>query len=151
MYIYAYIWWWCSVAKSCPTLSDPMDCSTSGFPVLHYLLVFAQIHIHWVSDNISSSATLFFCLQSFPASESFSVSQFFISVGRSIGASAPASVLLMNIQSWLPLGLTGLTSLQSKRLSRIFSNTTVQNHQFFSTHPSLWSNSHVHTWLLEKS
>ena len=68
-----------------------------------------------------------------------------------IGASASASVLPMNIQDWFPLGLTGLTSLQSKGLSRVFSNTTVQKHQFFGTQLSLWSNSHIHTWLLKKS
>ena len=74
--------------------------------------------------------------------------QLFTSSGQSIGASA--SVLSMNIQGWFPLGLTGLISLLSKGLSRVFSNTTVQKHQFFSTQPSLWSNFHIHTWLLEK-
>ena len=86
------------------------------------------------------------CLQSFPASGSFSMSQFLISHGQSIGASA--SILPMNIQGWFPLGLTGLVSLQSKGLSTVFSNTTVQKHQFFSAQFSLWSNSHSHTWLL---
>ena len=80
--------------------------------------------------------------QSFPASGSFPVSQFFTSGGQSIGVSASASVLPMNIQDWFPLGLTGLISLQSKGLSRVFSNTTVQKHQFFGTQFSLWSNSH---------
>ena len=80
----------------------------------------------------------------------FLMSHFFISGGQSIGASASASVLPMNIQDWFPLGLTGLMSLQSKRLSRVFSNTTVQKHQFFGTQLFLWSNSHIHTWLLEK-
>ena len=75
--------------------------------------------------------------------------QFFASGGQRIGASASASVLPMNIQGWFPLGLTGLISLQSKGLSRVFSNTTVQKHQFFSTQPFLWSNSHIHTWLFE--
>ena len=90
------------------------------------------------------------CLQSFPASGSFPMNQFFTSDGQSIGVSASASVLLMNIQDWLPLGLTGLISLQSKGLSRVLSNTTVQKHQFFGTQPSSQSNSHIHTWPLEK-
>ena len=88
------------------------------------------------------------CLQSFPASGSFPTSQFFASGGQSIGASA--SVLPVNIQDWFPLGWTGWISLQSKELSRLFFNTTVQKHQFFSTQSSLWSNSHICTWLLEK-
>ena len=90
------------------------------------------------------------CLQSFPASGSFPMSQIFASGGQSIGVSASASVLPMNIQDWSPLGWTGWISLQSKGLSRVFSNTTVQKHQFFSTQLSLESNSHIHTWLLEK-
>ena len=87
------------------------------------------------------------CLQSFPASGYFLMSQLFASGGQSIGASA--SVLPINIQDWFPLGLTSLTSLQSKGLSRVFSNTTVQKHQFSSAQPSLWS--HIHAWLLGKS
>ena len=90
------------------------------------------------------------CLQSSPASGSFTRSQFFPSGGQSTGASASASVLPMNIQEWFPLGMTGLISLQFKGHSRVFSNTTVQQHQFFSTQLSLWSNSYIHTWLLEK-
>ena len=85
-----------------------------------------------------------------PASESFPMSQFFTSGRQSIGASASASVLPMNIQDWFPLKWTGLISLQSKGLSRVFSNTTVQKHQFFGAQLSLWSNSHIYTWLLEK-
>ena len=88
----------------------------------------------WCHATISSSVIPFFCLQSFPASRSFPVSQFFSSGGQSIGASASASVLPMNIQDWFPLGLTSLISLQSKGLSRVFSNTTVQNHPFFAAH-----------------
>ena len=98
----------------------------------------------------SNHLILSFWPQSFSASESSSVSQFFASGGQSIGASASTSVLPMNIQDWVPLGLTGLISLQSKGLSRVFSNTTVPKHQFFGTQPSLWFNSHIHTWLLEK-
>ena len=87
---------------------------------------------------------------SFLASGSFPMSRLFTSGGQSIGASASASVLPMNTQGWFPFGLTGLISLLSKGLSRIFSSTTVWKHQFFSAQPSLWSNSHIHTWLLEK-
>ena len=90
-----------------------------------------------------------FCPQSFPASGSFPKSQLFTSDGQSIGTSASASVLTMNIQGWFLLGLTGLISLQSKGLSRVLPNTKIQKHQFSSAKPSLWSNSHIHTWLLE--
>ena len=105
----------------------------------------------WCHPTISSSVIPFSsCPQSLPASESFPMSQFFASGGQSIRASASASVLLMNIQGWFPLGLTGLISLQSKGLSRVFSSTIIQKHQFFSAQPSLWSNSHICMWLLEK-
>ena len=105
----------------------------------------------WCYPTISSSEVLFSsCLQSYPASGSSPASQFFPSGGQSIGASASASVLLMNIQDWFPLGLIGLMSLRSKGLSRVLSNTTVQNHQSFSAQLSLLSNSNIHTWLLEK-
>ena len=217
----------CSVAKSCPTLCNPMDCSTPGFYVLYYLPAYmhakllqscltlcdpmdyslpgSSVHgilqartLEWVampfsrgsslprdwiclfqllrwqlgslplmplgkppvsprvSSNscplsqwcyltISSSAALFFCHQSFLTSGSFSMSQLFASGGQSIGASASASVLPMDIHGWFPLGLNGLTSLLSKGLSTISSSTTVQKHQFFSFQLSLWSNSHIHT------
>ena len=105
----------------------------------------------WYHPSISSSAVPFSShLQSFPASVSFPVSQFFPSGGQSIGTSASASVLPMNTQDCFPLGVTGLIPFQSKGISRVFSNTTVQKHQFFGAHPSLWSNSHIYTWLLEK-
>ena len=104
----------------------------------------------WCHPAISSSVVPFSsCPLSFPASWSFQMSQFFTSGGQSIGVSASASVLPMNIQDWFPLGWTGWISLQSKGLSRVFSNTTVQKQQFFSTQP-LWSKYHIHTWLLEK-
>ena len=90
------------------------------------------------------------CLQSFLASGSFLMSQLFASGDQSIGVSASVSVLPMNTQDWFPLQLTGFISLQSKRLSIVFSNTTVQRYQFFGIQPSLWSSSHIHTWLLEK-
>ena len=89
-------------------------------------------------------------LQSFPALGSFLMSQFFSSGDQTIGVSASASVLPMNIHGWSPLGWTGWISLQSKGLSRVFSNTTVQKHQFFSAQPSSQSNFHIHTWPLEK-
>ena len=104
----------------------------------------------WCHPTISSSVIPFSHLQSFPASWSFPMSQFFASGGQSIGVSASASVLPMNIQDWFPLGWTGWISLQSTGLSRVFSNTTVQKDQFFSAQLSLWSNSHIYTWLLEK-
>ena len=104
----------------------------------------------WCYPTISSCVVPFFCLQSFPASGSFPVSQLFASGGQTIGVSASASVLPMNIQDWFPLGLTGWISLQSKGLSTVFSSTTIWKHQFFGTLSSLWSNSHIHTWLLEK-
>ena len=98
----------------------------------------------WCHPNISSAVPFSFCHQSFPASGSFLMSQF-LSDGQSIGVSASASVLPMNIQDWFPLGWTGWISLQSKGLLRVICNTTVQKHQFFSSQPSLWSNSHIHT------
>ena len=105
----------------------------------------------WCHPTISSSVVRFSsCLKSFPASGSFQMNQFFASGGQSIGVSASASVLPMNIQDWFPLGLTGWISLQAKALSRVFSNTAVQKHQFFGAQLSLWSNSHIHIWLLEK-
>ena len=105
----------------------------------------------WCHLNIPSSVIPFSsCLQSFPASGSFPMSQLLASGGQNIGVSALASVLPMNTQDWFPLGWTGCISLQSKGLSRVFSNTTVQKHQFFNTQLSSQSNSHIHTWLLEK-
>ena len=99
----------------------------------------------WCHPTISTSVFPFSsCLQSFRASGSLPVSQFFASDGQSIGVSASASVLPVNIEDWLPLGWTGWISLQSKGLSRVFSNTTVQKHQFFSAQPSLWPSSSVH-------
>ena len=104
----------------------------------------------WCHPTISSSVVPFsFCLQSFPASGSFQKSQLFASGAQIIGASASTPVLPVNIQDWFPLGWTGLI-FQSKGLSRVFSNTTVQKHQFFRAQLSLWSNSHIHTWPQEK-
>ena len=124
------IWWnkkissvqFGSVAQSCLTLCDPMDCSTPGFPVHHQLLELTQTHVHCISDAIQPSHPLFFPfssrLQSFPASGSVLASG-----GQSIGVSASTSALPMNIQDWFSLGWTGLIPLQSKGLSRVFSST----------------------------
>ena len=106
----------------------------------------------WCHLTMSSSVVPFSsCLQSFPASGSFQMSQFFVSGGQNIGASASASVVPMNIHGWFPLWLSNLISLQSKELARVFSSTTVWKHRFFGTQPSLWSSSHIHTWLLGKT
>ena len=102
----------------------------------------------WSHLTISLSIIPFsFCLQSFSASGSFPKSQFFPSGGQTIGISASVSVIPMNILNWFPLAFI---SLQSKGLSKVLSSTTVQMHEFFSAQLSLWSNSHIHTWLLEK-
>ena len=105
----------------------------------------------WYHPTILSSVVPFSSrLQSFQASVSFQMSQLFSSGGQSIGVTASASVLPMNIQDWFSLGMTGLISLQSNARSRVFSNTTVQKNQFFGAQLSLQSNTHIHTWLLEK-
>ena len=105
----------------------------------------------WCHPTLSSSVTRFSsCPQSFSASLSFPMNQLFASGGQSIRTSASASVIPMNIQGWFPLGLTGLIFLKSKGLSRVFSSTTVWKHQFFGVQPSLWSNSHIRTWPVEK-
>ena len=101
------------------------------------------------SNHLILCRPILLLLSIFPNIRSFQMSQLFASGGQSIGVSASASVLPMNIQDWFPLGLIGWISLQSKGLSRVFSNT-IQKHQFLGTQPSLWSSSHIHTWLLEK-
>ena len=122
----------------CP--SSPRACSIS-FPLSWWCLP-------TVSSSVIPSSS---CLRSFPASGSFSVSYLFASSGQSTGISASASVLPMNIQDWFPLRWMGWISLQFKGLSKVFSNSTVQEHQFFGAQPSLRSNSHTHTWLQEKT
>ena len=120
-----------SVTQSCLTLCDPMNCRTPGFPVQHYLLKLAQTHVHWVDDAIQPFHCSLVLLPSFfAASWSFPMILFFPPGGQSVDASASASVLLMNIQGWFPLGLIDLISLQSMRL-KDFSSTMVQKHQFF--------------------
>ena len=134
-------------------LCDPMNRSTPGLAVYHQLPEFTQICVHsrWCHPAISSSVIPFSsCPQPLPASESFPMSQVFIWGGQSTGVSALASVFPKNTKDWSPLEWTGWISLQSKGLSRVFSNTTVQMHQFFSTQLSSQSNSHIHTWPLEK-
>ena len=117
-------------------MSDSMDYSTPGFPVLHLPPEFTQTHVHWVSDTIQPYHPL-----SSPSPPAFSLSQH-QSGGQSIGTSALASVLPRNSQDWFPSGLPGLISLLSEWLSRVFSSTTVLKHQFFCAQPSLWLNSH---------
>ena len=148
-----------SIIQSCPTLCDSINCSTPGFLVHHQLLELAKTHVHGVSNTIqpahpplSSVVQLILLLPSiFPSIRVFSKESVLHIRWQSTEASASASALPVNIQNWFVLGLTGLTSCQSKWLSGVFSNTTVQKHQFFGTQLSLWSNSHIHTWLLKKT
>ena len=140
----------CSVAKLGPTLCDPMDCSMPAFPALHYLLEFALVH--WVGDTNQPTH---------PLSHSSPLPSIFPSIGVFSSESALCirwpkywqfsftSDLPMNIQDRFPLGLTGLILL-SKGLSRVFSSSTIWKHRFFNAQASLWSDSQIHTWLLEK-
>ena len=129
-----------SVAQSCLTLCDPLNHSMPGLPVHYQCLESTQTHVHWVSDAIQPSHLLSSpsppAFSLFPTSGSFQMS-LFVSGGQSIGVSASTSALPMNIQDWSPLGWTGWISLESKGLSRVFSNTTVQKHQFFGAQLSL--------------
>ena len=149
----------CPVAQSCPTLCDYVDCSTPGFPVLHHLLELAQTHVYWASDAIQPSRPLLSPSPGFSLSQRqglFSESAPWIrwlkcwSLNFSISPSNEYSGLISfrnhHGSSWL----TGLISLQSKGLSRVFFRTSIQKHQFFGTQSPFWSNSHIHTWLLEK-
>ena len=143
-----------SVIQWCPTLCNPMDCRTPEFPVHHQLLKLAQIHVHWVGDAIQQSHPLLSPSPPsfiFPSIRIFSNESVLWSGGPSIGASASSSFLPMNSQDWFPLGLICLISLQSKGLSRVFSNTTIERHQFFNVQLFLWFNSGIHTWLLAKN
>ena len=139
-----------SVTQSCPTLCDPMNCSMPGLPVHHQLPEFTQTHVHQVGDAIQPSHPL---SSPFPPGpnpsqhQSFPMSQLFAWGGQSTGVSALASFLPKNTQEWSPLGWTGWISLQSMGVWGVFSNTTVQKHQFFGTQLSSQSNSHIHTWL----
>ena len=141
---------------SCSVMSNsviPWTAAGQAFLSFTISLEFAQSCplSWWCHANISFAAAPFLPALVFPSSGSFSMNHFFASGGQSIGvpASTSASVLPMNIQGWFPLGLTSLISLLSKAFSRVFSNNTVWKHQFFCAQPSLWSNFHILTWLLE--
>ena len=133
-----------SVSQSCPTLCCPMNRSTPGVPVPHQLPESTQTHVHWVGDAIQSSHPL-----SSPSPPALNHSQHqglfqWVSSSHQVAkilVSASTSVLPMNIQDWSPFEWTGWISLQSKGLSRVFSNTTVQKHQFFCEQPSLYKDS----------
>ena len=140
-----YIYQFSSFAKTCLTFCDPVNRSTPDLPVHHQLPETIQTHVHWVGDAIQPShpsvVPFSSCPQSFPASGAFQMSPFFTSGGQSIDVSASTSVLPVNTQDWSPLGWTAWISLQSRG---------VWKHQIFCAQLSLWSNSHIHTWPLEK-
>ena len=130
-----------------------MGYSITGSPVLHHLPELAQTHVTELvmpSNHLILCCPLLLLLSIFPSIRAFPMTWLFTSGGQSIGASASTSVLPMNIQGWFPLGLAGLISLLSRGLSTVFSSTTIWKHQFFGTQPSLWSNSHIRTWLPER-
>ena len=138
---------------SCSVVSSSLRCHgtsvhQASLSTISWSL-FKLMSIEWCLPASSSSVAPFSCPQSLPAAGSFPMSQLFASCGQSIGASASVSVLPVNIQGWFPL-ITGLISLLSKGLSRVFSSTTIQKHQIFSSQPYLRSNSHICTWILEK-
>ena len=132
----------------CPSLSPGVGWNSCPLSWWWGNLTIIRVRSWWDLTISPSVFPFSSCFHSFPASGCFSMSWFFTSGSQNIGASA--SVLPMNIQGWFSLGWTGWISLQSKGLSKVFSNTTVKKHQFFSSQPSLWSNSHICTWLLEK-
>ena len=141
------------VTQSCLTLCNPMKPSTPGLPVHHQLPEFTQTHVHLAVmpfSHLIVCRPLLLLPPIPPSFRVFPISQFFAWGGQSTRVSASASVLPMNTQDWSPLGCTGWISLQSKGLSRVFSNTTVQKHQFLGAQLSSQSNSHIHTWPLEK-
>ena len=152
MHLCVCVYQFSSVAQSCLTLCEPMNRSTPGLLVHHQLPEFTQTHVHRVSDAIQPSHPL-----SSPSPSASNLSQYqglFQWVGSSHQV---AKVLELQFQhqfqtfqwifkDWFPLGLTGLISLQSKGLSRVFSSTTIRKHQFFGTQLSLWFNSHIHKW-----
>ena len=132
-------------------LVTPWTAASLSFSISQSLLKYMFIESVMLSNHLIPCSLFSFSLQSFPASGSFPISRLLGSGGQGRGASVSASVLPMNIQDWYSLGLTGLISLLSQGLSRVFSNTTVGKHQILGIQPSLWSNSHIHTWLLEKN
>ena len=141
---------------SCSVVSDPVTPwvvahqTSLPFTISRSLLKLMSIELVIPSNHLILCRSLLLLPSIFPSIRVFSISGLFTSGGQSNGASASASVHPVKIRGWFPLGLTGWISLQSKGLSRVFSNTTVQKHQFFNAQPSVWSNSHIHTWLLEK-
>ena len=154
MYCFIILTQFSSVTQLCPTLCNPMDCSMPGpLPITNSLSLLKLISIESAmpSNHLTLCHPLSFCPQFSPASGSFQMSRLFKSGGPSIGVSASAWVLAKNISGWFLLGLTGLIFLLSKGLSRVFSSITIQTHQFFSSQPSWWFNSHIYTWRLEKS
>ena len=144
---------YCSVTKLCLTLWDPpwtaANQASLSFTISQSLLKLVSIELV-MPPNYFIVCRPLILPSIFPSVGVFSVSWLFASGGQSIGASASASILPMNIQGWFPLGLTGLISLLSKGLSRVFSSTIIQKHQLFDVQPSLLYSSHIHTWLLEK-
>ena len=135
--------WYCSATQSCATLCDPMDCSTPGFPVLHHLPQPAQTHVHWVNDAFQPSHSFFLLPSTFPSIRVFSNDlALWIRWPKygsfSISPTSEYSGLISFRIDW------------SACRSRVFSSTAIQKHQFFGVQSSLWSNSHIHTWLLEK-
>ena len=154
IYVYTCI---CSVQFSCSVVSDSLWPHEPQHARPTCLSPTPGVHPNpcplswWCHPTILSSVVPFSsCPQSFPASGAFQMSPLFASGGQSIGVSASTSVLPVNTQNWSPFEWTGWISLQSKGLSRVFSKTTVQKHQFFGTQLSSQSNSHIHTWLVEK-
>ena len=143
-----------SAQFSCSVMSDPLlpHAPQASLSIINSqsLLILMSIESVISPNHLILCHPLLLCLQPLPASGSFLMSQLSTSGGQIIRASASASVLPMSLQDWLPLELTGLISVQSKWFSRIFSNTTFQKHQFFSAQTSLWSNSHIHAWLVIK-
>ena len=142
-----------SVAKLCLTLRNPMDCSIQAslsFTISQSLLKLTSIELVMPSNHLILCRSLLLLPSIFPSIRVFSNELALRIRGWSTGVSASASVLPMNIQGWFSLGLTGLISLQYKGLSRVFTSTTIWKHQFFCVQPSLWSISHIHTWLLKK-
>ena len=142
-----------SASQSCPKFVTPRTAAHQAYLSITNAWACSKScsSSWWCHPVISSSVVpVFTSPQALPATESFPMSQLFAWVGQSIGTSASASVLPMNIQDWFPLGLTALISFQSKGLSRVFSNTTVQKHQFFGAQPSSQSNSYIHTRPQEK-
>ena len=142
----------CIVIQLCLNLCNPIDCNTTGFLVLHHLQEFAQTHVHCVSGAIQPSypvSSTFLLPFIFPSIRVFSIKSA-LCIRRPKYWSFSFNISSSNEYNWFLLGLTGLIALKFKGLSRVLSSSTVQKHHFFSTQPSLWSNAHIHIWLLGK-